>query len=150
MMTKALLLLLSALVIAQAAPNTRSCHGSDYLQCAFVIAGCTASCGGASVRLQLNISEFPHNCFQDWMTCMINCVINNHHEQCIDCISKDFEPELAEGEAIVETEVVAETEPEHKSCHGTDYLKCGFVIAGCASKCSNSHVRTKTIFRMIT
>ena len=35
----------------------------------------------------------------------------------------------------------ADTEPELRSCHGSDYLKCAFVIAGCASSCSSSNVR---------
>jgi hypothetical protein len=78
------------------------------------------------------------------MTCMVDCVINRHSEECIDCISKDFEPEFPKTVENVEmvAEVVAEMEPEPKSCHGTDYLKCAFVIAGCASKCSSSQVRT--------
>ena len=75
------------------------------------------------------------------MTCMVDCVINKHSEQCIDCISKDVEHELPSVE-LAEAEPVVEADPEPKSCHGSDYLKCAFVIAGCASSCSNSQVRT--------
>eukprot|EP00092_Neocalanus_flemingeri_P005490 GFUD01005920.1.p1 GENE.GFUD01005920.1~~GFUD01005920.1.p1 ORF type:complete len:157 (-),score=53.10 GFUD01005920.1:558-1028(-) len=130
MITKASLLLLSVLVAIQAAPSTRSCHSSDYIQCAFVIVGCTSTCSGCS----------------DWMNCMINCVINQHHEECIDCISRLDKADVQDVETDVDVadmvpdvaETAEEAEPEERSCHSSDYIKCAFVIAGCTSTCSGS------------
>ncbi|XP_075255700.1 uncharacterized protein LOC142348289 [Convolutriloba macropyga] len=48
-----------------------SCHASDYIKCAVIIAGCSSSCSGQS----------------DWYNCMLNCVIIQNKE-CIDCISE--------------------------------------------------------------
>ena len=89
-MIKTLFLLLSVTLTIKAAPNTKSCHGSDYLKCAFVIAGCTAQCGSSGVKKSYS-NKINSNCFQDWMNCMINCVINQHHQECIDCISRTAE-----------------------------------------------------------
>merc|ERR1711976_410554 len=57
-----------------AAPKAElgTCHTEDYIKCALVIAGCSSTCTGSS----------------DWMNCMIDCVINQHQEECIDCISR--------------------------------------------------------------
>ena len=69
---------------------------------------------------------------------MINCVINQNHEECIDCISKNAVLNVPD---IPQTIEVFEADLELQSCHGSDYLKCAFVIAGCASSCSSSNVR---------
>merc|ERR1711951_153477 len=61
--------------MALAAPSAESaenqqvgtCHTEDYIRCALVIAGCTATCG----------SDY---------TCLVNCVINKHYADCVDCI----------------------------------------------------------------
>ena len=47
-----------------------SCHFEDYLRCSLVIAGCAAKCGA------------DYNC-------MVNCVINDHHADCVDCIRSE-------------------------------------------------------------
>merc|ERR1711973_106194 len=47
--------------------NLQTCHTEDYIRCALVIAGCTAGCG----------SNY---------NCLVDCVINRHHQDCVDCI----------------------------------------------------------------
>merc|ERR1712098_78374 len=47
--------------------NLKTCHTEDYIRCGLVIAGCTAGCG----------SNY---------NCLVDCVINKHHEDCVDCI----------------------------------------------------------------
>ena len=114
---KLLTVLIVGVCQSLAAPKAEldTCHTEDYIKCALVIAGCSSTCTGSSVRIWKLIFAKNKNCnffremgmqiifdrchfvfifvsclftFQDWMNCMIDCVINQHHEECIDCISR--------------------------------------------------------------
>jgi len=63
-----------AQVPSESGANLQTCHTEDYIRCALVIAGCTASCG----------SDY---------NCLVDCVINKHHQDCVDCIRSHQMPE---------------------------------------------------------
>merc|ERR1712145_15083 len=55
--------------------NVGTCHSEDYIACALVTAGCAAGqCSGKDA----------------WFQCMTDCVINQHHKECINCIPKNM------------------------------------------------------------
>merc|ERR1719309_657939 len=55
--------------------DLQTCHTEDYIRCALVIAGCTATCG----------SNY---------NCLVDCVINKHHQDCVDCIRSHQNQEI--------------------------------------------------------
>ena len=61
--------------ISSDAGNLQTCHTEDYIRCALVIAGCTASCG----------SNY---------NCLVDCVINKHQQDCVDCIRSHQNQEI--------------------------------------------------------
>merc|ERR1711942_87632 len=106
------LLALVALVSSQPAGSQSSqsvgtCHSEDYTACALVTAGCAAGqCNGKD----------------NWFQCITDCVSNQHHKECIDCIPKNM--------------VAKVVRPEDQKvgytctwCSNTDYNCCK--IVGC-------------------
>ena len=61
--------------VSSDAGNLQTCHTEDYIRCALVIAGCTASCG----------SNY---------NCLVDCVINKHQKDCVDCIRSHQNQEI--------------------------------------------------------
>merc|ERR1712235_14342 len=60
---------------SQSSQSVGTCHSEDYIACALVTAGCAAGqCSGKD----------------NWFQCMTDCVINQHHKECIDCIPKNM------------------------------------------------------------
>merc|ERR1712198_276564 len=81
MMKFALVGLLALAALASSQPGSQSsqsvgtCHSEDYIACALVTAVCAAGqCNGKD----------------NWFQCMTDCVINQHHKECIDCIPKNM------------------------------------------------------------
>ena len=122
-----------------------SCSNHQKLPWVWLLQVCVCHCWMYGSMRQLwgkmnrkAIDQESNMIFQDWMNCMINCVINQHHQECIDCISKSAE--IDEQQVVKHKEIGLEAQNllDGGFSNATSQYRCECGSCGC-ERCGTFH-----------